>query len=151
MKLDSVLVVCTGNICRSPLGEALLRQLLPGKRIASAGTRALAGQAADGCTAGIAASHGVSLTGHRARQFTPALGQQFDLILVMAPAHREYIAAIAPALRGKTLFFGHWIGTQTIPDPYGCGEAVSEAVYRLIARAARCWAVAVTGGLACHP
>ncbi|HGJ4005439.1 TPA: protein tyrosine phosphatase [Salmonella enterica subsp. enterica] len=151
MKLDSVLVVCTGNICRSPLGEALLRRHLPGKRIASAGTRALTGQVADGCTAGIAASHGVSLNGHHARQFTPALGQQFDLILVMAPEHREYIDALAPELRGKTLFFGHWIGKQTIPDPYGCGEDVSEEVYRLIARASRSWAVAVTGGRTCHP
>lgn len=44
---NSILVVCTGNICRSPIGERYLRSLFPNKRIDSAGTNALVGHAAD--------------------------------------------------------------------------------------------------------
>ncbi|MDM6971615.1 protein tyrosine phosphatase, partial [Klebsiella michiganensis] len=44
---NSILVICTGNICRSPLGERFLRKMLPDKRIDSAGTDALVGHAAD--------------------------------------------------------------------------------------------------------
>ncbi len=44
---DSILVICTGNICRSPIGERLLRRLLPSKKINSAGVGALVDHAAD--------------------------------------------------------------------------------------------------------
>ena len=53
---DSILVVCTGNICRSPIGERLLRQLLPGKRITSAGIYGLEGSPADVSAQDVAAA-----------------------------------------------------------------------------------------------
>ncbi|MFT2154144.1 protein tyrosine phosphatase, partial [Klebsiella pneumoniae] len=56
---NTILVVCTGNICRSPIGEHLLRGLLTNKIIDSAGTSALVGHAADSSASKIAARHGL--------------------------------------------------------------------------------------------
>ena len=61
---DSILVVCTGNICRSPIAERFLRHALPGMKIDSAGTGALIGHEADESAVKIAALHGLSLDGH---------------------------------------------------------------------------------------
>ena len=80
---DSILVVCTGNICRSPIGEQLLRQLLPGKQITSAGIFGLEGSPADIHAQDVARRHGLSLGEHRARKLTPQIMRESDLILVM--------------------------------------------------------------------
>ena len=80
---DSILVVCIGNICRSPTGERLLRQSLPGKKIDSAGLGALVGEGANEMAADVAAEHGLSLEGHCAQAFSSSLAMQYDLILVM--------------------------------------------------------------------
>ena len=58
---DSILIVCTGNICRSPLGERYLRNALPDKKIDSAGTRALVDHEADSAAQRIAQQNGLSL------------------------------------------------------------------------------------------
>ena len=67
---NSILVVCTGNICRSPIGERFLRRVLPEKKIDSAGTEALIDHEADSNAIKIALQNGLSLEGHKARQFT---------------------------------------------------------------------------------
>ncbi|ULJ01448.1 protein tyrosine phosphatase [Klebsiella pneumoniae] len=140
LMFDSILVVCTGNICRSPIGERFLRRALPHKKIDSAGTRALVGYNADEDAVKIASLHGISLDGHKGRQFTPSLGRQYDLILVMEKSHIEQISRLAPEVRGKTMLFGHWIEQRDIPDPYRkSGEAFS-SVYQLIELAGKCWA-----------
>lgn len=142
MQVGAVLVVCVGNICRSPLGERLLRQELAGAgpRIESAGIAALVGHPADDVTARVAAARGVSLDGHSARQFTAALGGAHDLILAMEPGHRREIGRNAPELLGRTLLFDHWTGAEGIIDPYRRPPAVHEAVFDRIAAAAQAWA-----------
>lgn len=77
---DSILVVCTGNICRSPIGERYLRNSLPKKIIDSAGTGALVGNEADEAAKRIAIKHGLSLEGHKGQQFTSALARKLSLI-----------------------------------------------------------------------
>ena len=136
---DSILVVCTGNICRSPIGEYILRRELPNKKIDSAGTGALVGKNADPKAIKIAAEHGIYLKEHKVQQFTPSIGHQYDLILVMEKAHLEQIAHIAPELRGKTMLFGHWIGQKDIPDPYLKSEEAFSSVYTIIEKSAKCW------------
>lgn len=137
---DSILVVCTGNICRSPIGERFLRNLLPGKKIDSAGTGALVGHGADSGAVNIADKHGLSLEGHIGRQFTSSIGRQYDLILVMEKTHLEEIGRIAPEARGKTMLFGHWLSYREIPDPYRKSEEAFASVYQLIEQAGRLWA-----------
>lgn len=137
---DSILVVCTGNICRSPIGERYLRNLLPDKKIDSAGTGALIEHAADDSAIKVAQIHGLSLEGHLSRQFTSSLGRQYDLILAMEKSHIEQIGNIAPEARGKTMLFGHWLEQRDIPDPYRKSDEAFLSVYKLIEQAGKLWA-----------
>ncbi|EPS1771878.1 protein tyrosine phosphatase [Klebsiella aerogenes] len=137
---DSILVVCTGNICRSPIGERLLRRMLPEKKIDSAGTGALVGHHADDKAIKIAAYHCLTLEGHEGRQLTSALGREYDLILVMERKHIEQVDRILPGSRGKTMLFAHWSGQRDIPDPYRKSDEAFHSVYELIEKAAELWA-----------
>ena len=136
---NSILVVCTGNICRSPIGERLLRQALPNKRIDSAGTGALVGYPADPSSISVAQKHGLSLENHAGKQFTSALGRQYDLILVMEKSHIEQLGRMAPEIRGKTMLFGRWLDHRDIPDPYRKSDEAFESVYQLIEQACQRW------------
>jgi len=136
----SILVVCTGNICRSPIGERLLRQQLPGKQVTSAGIFGLEGRPADAAAQAVAWRHGVSLEGHVARKVTRSLLQKSDLILVMEPEHLRYIAAMTPENRGKSLLFGQWLETRDIPDPYHKSREVYEYVFEQLGKASQEWA-----------
>lgn len=137
---ESILVVCTGNICRSPIGERLLRQRIPGKRITSAGIFGLEGSPADASAREVAWRHGISLEGHRARRLTPQLMRESDLILVMEPAHLRFISAMAPEIRGKSLLFGQWLEPQDIPDPYRKSREAFDYVFGLLGKASQEWA-----------
>ncbi|HDX9012123.1 TPA: protein tyrosine phosphatase [Klebsiella oxytoca] len=136
---DSILVVCTGNICRSPIGERILRRALPNKKIDSAGTSALVDHSADESAAKIAEFHGVSLEGHKGKQFTASLARQYDLILVMEKYHLDHIGRIAPEARGKTMLFGQWLSQRDIPDPYRKSDEAFASVYQLIEQASLHW------------
>jgi len=137
---DSILIICTGNICRSPIAERLLRSKLEDKNIDSAGTGALKGYAADVTAISVAERHGLSLENHQAQQFTAGLARNYDLILVMEKVHLESISKIAPEVRGKTMLLGHWLGQKEIPDPYRKSREAFESVYNLIEEACECWA-----------
>ena len=90
MMFNKILVVCVGNICRSPTGEALLKQKLPNHTIASAGVGALVGDPADAQASQVAQQHGVDLSTHVAQQLTSELAAQYDLMLVKF--HRQRVA-----------------------------------------------------------
>lgn len=139
MRFGSVLVVCIGNICRSPLGERLLADALPGVRVASAGLSAVVGSGADPEAAAAAAGIGVDLSGHVARQLTDAIGRDHDLILVMEPAHRAEISRRFPQLSGRVMLFSHWNGGQPIADPYRRGTAAHQASRDALLAGARAW------------
>ena len=137
---NKILVVCVGNICRSPSGEYLLKELLPNKVIASAGVGALVGKPADKLACSVATEHGISLEGHQARQLTAELCRDFDLILVMEHRHINAVTEIAPEVRGKTMLLSHWSGKQDIPDPYRQSREAFEHAYQLIEKSAAAWA-----------
>lgn len=137
---NSILVICTGNICRSPTGERLLRKIIPGMKIDSAGTQGLVGHPADATAVEVAAAHGLSLDDHVARKLTPAMAREYDLIMVMEPEHIEQVTAIAPEVRGKTMLFGQWLGKKEIPDPYRKSPEAFEHVYCLLEQSSQEWA-----------
>ncbi|NKI73558.1 protein tyrosine phosphatase [Dickeya sp. CFBP 2040] len=137
---NSILVVCVGNICRSPTGERLLQRVLPGKIIASAGLGALVDKPADSMAINVALEHGISLEGHLARQLTPAMCREYDLVLVMEKGHIDAVCRISPEVRGKTMLFGHWINQQEIADPYRKSREAFEFVYLQLELAANKWA-----------
>ena len=138
--MNSILVVCIGNVCRSPVGERILRAKLPGLRVESAGLGALVDHAADETAAAVAERHGVSLEGHKARQFDAALGEGYDLILVMEPEHKQKIANTNPHLSGKVMLFDQWTERKGIPDPFRRSEDLHELVFGMIEAGADSWA-----------
>ncbi|APX08029.1 MULTISPECIES: protein-tyrosine-phosphatase [Vibrio] len=140
---SNILVVCVGNICRSPTGERLLQSLLPNKKVASAGIAVekshLTGKPADDMASTVALEHDISLEGHSAQQLTPELCAKYDLILVMEKGHQEALTKIAPEARGKTMLFGQWIGGKNIPDPHRQSREAFDHAYALIEEAAHAW------------
>ena len=97
--MTSILVICTGNICRSPIAEGLLRDALraPVRRrrrpsVSSAGTSGLEGSGAMPESVQAAAELGVDIAGHVARRLTPDIADGADLLLCMAREHRDMLA-----------------------------------------------------------
>ena len=140
---NKILVVCVGNICRSPTGERLLKSYLPSLHVESAGLGALVGKGADDSAANIAAQHNISLEGHCARQLSGKMCREYDLILTMEKRHIARLCEIAPEMRGKVMLFGHWDDEREIPDPYRKSRDAFEAVYHLLDKSARQWAQAL--------
>lgn len=138
--IASVLVVCVGNICRSPVGERLLREALPEMSVTSAGLAAVVGAAADDTASEAAAEINLDLGGHIARQLTNEIGGAHDLILVMEPGHRAEIGRRFPQLSGRTMLFDHWTEAKGIADPYRRPIETHRTARDLIARAAAAWA-----------
>ncbi|POU03302.1 low molecular weight protein-tyrosine-phosphatase Wzb [Escherichia sp. ESNIH1] len=140
---NKILVVCVGNICRSPTGERLLKHYQPALTVESAGLGALVGKGADATAISVAQDNQLSLAGHSARQLTGKMCREYDLILVMEKRHIAALCEIAPEMRGKVMLFGHWDGEREIPDPYRKSREAFEAVYTLLDRSARQWAQAL--------
>ncbi|SCB96200.1 protein-tyrosine phosphatase [Kosakonia oryziphila] len=140
---NNILVVCVGNICRSPTAERLLKKYQPGLTVASAGLGALVGRGADANAVSVAADNQLSLEGHCARQVSSAMCRECDLILVMEKRHIASLCEIAPEMRGKVMLFGHWDNEREIPDPYRKSREAFEAVYTLLDQSARQWVQAL--------
>ncbi|UYU30750.1 low molecular weight protein-tyrosine-phosphatase Wzb [Siccibacter colletis] len=140
---NKILVVCVGNICRSPTAERLLRRYQPELTVESAGLGALVGKGADATAIDVAQAHDLSLEGHVARQLTGRLCREYDLILAMEKRHIHTLCEMAPEMRGKVMLFGHWDNEREIPDPYRKSREAFEAVYSLLDHSARKWAHAL--------
>ena len=138
-RYQSILVVCTGNICRSPAGERLLRSRLPDMKVDSAGIAALTGEAADPVMAETAREYGLSLEGHCAKQLTPLMCREYDLILAMEQNHIEAVTRLAMEARGKTFLFGYWLQQLEIADPYRRGRDISGVIFQQLFSAAEEW------------
>ncbi len=118
----SVLVVCTGNSCRSPMAHCLLAHLLDGVAadVSSAGTDAPVGRPATEEAVGVLREIGLDLTGHRAQQLSPTMLEAADLILVMEEYHRQRIGRMAPAAAAKTRLLLSYAGREArVEDPIG--------------------------------
>lgn len=138
---NKILVVCVGNICRSPTGEALLKLHLPNHSIDSAGIAALVDHPADTQAAEVAQQHGLDLSHHRARQLTNDMAAQYDLLLVMEQKHIDSVSQICPTARGKTMLFGQWLpqGRREIADPYKQSNEMFQLIYQQLAQSADLW------------
>jgi len=136
--MKHILMLCIGNICRSPLAQALLAQELPGHTVWSAGLGALVGQAADPLSVQVAAAHGLDLSAHRAQQVTSWMCQQTELILVMEQSHKSQIEQQFPMVRGKVFTLGQF-GQFDIADPYLQPREAFDTAYSAIAQGVADW------------
>ncbi|MBK5074969.1 protein tyrosine phosphatase [Budviciaceae bacterium CWB-B4] len=139
LMFNSILVVCVGNICRSPIGERLLQIQLPDKTIESAGLKAVVDHPVEKTMIEIALQHEISVSDHKAKQFNAQLCRQYDLILVMEKMHMEMINHLAPEASGKTMLFGHWNNQRDIADPYRKSREMFELIYQQLSESADMW------------
>ncbi|WP_400087428.1 low molecular weight phosphotyrosine protein phosphatase [Yoonia sp. R78084] len=137
--MKRILTVCVGNICRSPIAAAILREHLPDHTVTSAGIAAVVGRGVDATAAEVAAAAGVADNAHVARQFTREIGEQHDVILVLEGGHKREIERIAPELSGRVMRLSRWSGDTDIPDPYRKSHEFHEYVFGLIQEASMAW------------
>jgi len=134
-----VLLVCTGNTCRSPMAAGALRQALGTdvERILaeSAGTAAWEGQPATEPSLRVAAHAGVDLGSHRSRRVTPAMVRAADLVLVMERGHVGAVRALG-ADPDRTHVLSEWPAPGEpeleISDPFGASTEAYEECWRRI-------------------
>lgn len=137
--MKHILILCVGNICRSPLAEALLKRELPEKNIWSAGLSAMVGYPADPLSVEVGATHGMDLSAHRAQQVVSWMCQSAELILVMERGHKTQLEKQFPLVRGKVFRLGE-LRKFEIADPYHQSKPVFETAYAAIELGVSQWA-----------
>ena len=144
-----ILLVCTGNTCRSPLAEVLLRRALEeakvdGVAVGSAGTGASGGEPASEGSYLVALEKGLDLAAHRARPVTRELVAASDLILVMSRGHLRKLELLGAG--PKTHLIGDYAGTEgdrEVADPVGGPIEGYRATYRQLEQMTRAVAARV--------
>ena len=150
-RVQSILFVCLGNICRSPFAAELAAKLLRDRRrtavrCTSAGIRPSQANRSPAEACSVSAAYGLSLDEHRPRAVTAELLEAHDVIVVTEWKHFEHLRAAYPEYRDRVVLLPlHDAEARgayeryNIADPFGKPLAVYEACYDRIQRSLRPW------------
>ncbi|MBD0823127.1 low molecular weight protein-tyrosine-phosphatase [Aestuariibaculum marinum] len=138
--MTKILMVCLGNICRSPLAEGILKSKLPQNTftVDSAGTANYhSGSQPDHRSISVARKYGLNISNLKARQFVVSDFDQFDYIYVMDESNYQNVLSLARNEADKTKV--EFILNETypnqnypVPDPYYGGDEGFENVYKML-------------------
>ena len=134
----SVLFVCSGNSCRSPMAESMLRKMLGNRGdvdVSSAGLFALEGMRANEMAVRTMVKQGVELAKHRSRQLTQEMVDKADIIVVMTADHKQSIAHIAVHSEGKVFLL-----SEFEEDEHLCGRDIADPIAQPLEAYERCLA-----------
>lgn len=137
--MKNILVLCTGNICRSPTGEYLLRNALgEGYTVMSAGLNAVVDSGPDAMAVKVALDHGLDISLHKARQVNMDMLKWADLVLVMEANQKVELLRKYPWLDGKVFRYGAVVDVD-IPDPYRRPENAFIMAWKFISKFTPYW------------
>lgn len=138
--MKRILVVCLGNICRSPIGEGLLKYHAEREGldlfVDSAGTSGWhQGNPADPRSIEVMSMHGHDITLQRSRALTKQDLITYDFILVMDGQNLNDVHQLG----NSTAVVSRFVPEHDVPDPYYGGDQGFEQVYQMIDKAAKAW------------
>jgi len=136
--ISSLLLVCTGNICRSPMAEGLFRQRFPELDFASAGLDALIGNSADSHAISVMKTKSIDIDEHRAVQLESWMCRKYDLVLVMEAAQKREVEVRYPFTRGKVFRLLESEDADVV-DPYMRGPEAFDVALETIGRGVDAW------------
>lgn len=132
---QKILIICIGNICRSPIGEVLFAEKFKEhsltSSVSSAGLGAMVNHPADTVAQELMTLRGLDISAHRARQLTPEIVFGSELILTMTADQQDQIELEYPSARGRVHRLGKW-ESYDVPDPYQRPRIVFEQALALI-------------------
>lgn len=140
----NILVVCIGNICRSPSAQIIMQCKAPSLNITSAGLSAVKGHGIDALANGQLVDAGYENDGHSAVLINDKMVRDADLVLVMELAQQQQLMRDYPASSGKIMLLGKWMGNTEINDPYGKSAEAFASVFVQIERASELWVERLT-------
>ncbi|MFQ5822639.1 MAG: hypothetical protein ACE5JB_01125 [bacterium] len=152
-KTFNILFVCTGNSCRSPIAEGLMKSRISSElkdkvTVRSAGTLGLEGNPATEYAIAVANDLGADISQHRSQGLSEALVKESDIIFAMSPEHKAFVERQNPEVR-ENVFLLRTFGrnpdekiTDSIEDPIGgslevyqkCGEIIDSELNRILPR-----------------
>lgn len=124
----SILAVCTGNICRSPMAEGILKKIIartPGVLVSSAGTHAIENNSPTEFAELVSREKGVDISSHRARRLDSRIIMESTFVICMERSHIEEVLSLDSQAFDKVFNLADFSEShgklRKISDPYGCG------------------------------
>jgi protein-tyrosine phosphatase len=134
--IASILVLCEGNVCRSPMARALLAKRMPHTRVVSAGTHALVGEGAYPKAVEAMAARGLDIRSHVASAVTQQMVRDADLVLTMTAEQRRVIETAYAFATGRVY---RLCSECDVIDPYRKDQRTFDASFQQIEQGVARW------------